>query len=134
MSSTASAFRGYSASTDKTVLQKMLKLEQPANRVMCEYIWVDGTDEGLRSKCRTLDFEPQRPQGMCIWVFSKSIHGLLQHADDLYSGMCICLQCILLLTKNFLLETVLMCSTTLEPFIFPSTVLTSTIKQGMPDP
>ena len=61
----ARAFRGYSAATDKNVLHKMMELEQPADRVQCEYIWVDGTDEGLRSKCKTLDFEPLKPQGMC---------------------------------------------------------------------
>lgn len=61
--STAAALRGFSASTDKNVLKLYMSLDQPDDRVMCEYIWIDGTGEGLRSKCRTMDFEPKKPEG-----------------------------------------------------------------------
>ena len=61
--STSAAMRGYSAATDKNVLKYFMEMEQPENKVMAEYIWIDGTGEGVRSKCRTLDFEPKKPQG-----------------------------------------------------------------------
>jgi len=61
--STSAALRGFSASTDKNVLKSYMTLDQPDDRVMAEYVWIDGTGEGLRSKCRTLDFEPEKPEG-----------------------------------------------------------------------
>uniref|UniRef100_A0A0L8GNY2 glutamine synthetase n=1 Tax=Octopus bimaculoides TaxID=37653 RepID=A0A0L8GNY2_OCTBM len=53
--------RSYPATTDKTVLNHYLELPQDKNNVMCEYIWIDGTGEGLRSKCRTLEAVPTQP-------------------------------------------------------------------------
>lgn len=47
----------------KAVLQRYMRIPQPDDRVMCEYLWVDGSGEGIRSKCRTLDFEPKHPKG-----------------------------------------------------------------------
>eukprot|EP00106_Octopus_bimaculoides_P011869 XP_014779311.1 PREDICTED: glutamine synthetase-like [Octopus bimaculoides] len=56
--------RSYPATTDKTVLNHYLELPQDKNNVMCEYIWIDGTGEGLRSKCRTLEAVPTQPSGL----------------------------------------------------------------------
>ena len=61
--STSAALRGYSAATDKTVLKTFMDMDQPDDKVMAEYIWIDGTGEGVRSKCKTLDFEPKKPAG-----------------------------------------------------------------------
>lgn len=47
----------------KTVLHRYMRIPQPDDRVMCEYLWVDGSGEGIRTKCRTLDFEPKHPKG-----------------------------------------------------------------------
>ncbi|KAL8563342.1 hypothetical protein ACOMHN_039678 [Nucella lapillus] len=47
--------------TDKVVLQRFLDLPQPQNRVMVEYIWIDGSGERLRSKCKTMVSEPKVP-------------------------------------------------------------------------
>ena len=60
---TPAAMRGYTAATDKNVLKTFMEMEQPDDKVMAEYIWIDGTGEGIRSKCRTLDSEPKKPQG-----------------------------------------------------------------------
>jgi len=58
--------------TDKNLLAKYLKLEQPNESVMAEYIWIDGTGEGVRSKCRTLQGEPSKPDDCPIWNFDGS--------------------------------------------------------------
>ena len=61
--SSAASMRGFSAATDKTVMSSFMRLDQPDDRVMCEYVWIDGTGEGIRTKCKTLMEEPQKPEG-----------------------------------------------------------------------
>lgn len=46
----------------KEILSRYMDLEEKG-RVMCEYLWIDGTGEGIRSKCRTMEFEPKEPKG-----------------------------------------------------------------------
>ncbi|XP_041369130.1 glutamine synthetase-like [Gigantopelta aegis] len=58
--------------TDKKVLEKFLELDQPQNKCMCEYVWIDGTGEGLRSKCRTLDSVPKSVKEYPEWNFDGS--------------------------------------------------------------
>lgn len=53
----------FPAETNKAVLEKFLDLPQDPDKVMVEYIWIDGTGEGVRSKCKTMDFEPKKPEG-----------------------------------------------------------------------
>ena len=52
----------YPGKTDKSVTQKLMQLPQK-DHVMVEYIWIDGTDEAVRSKCKTMDFEPTSARG-----------------------------------------------------------------------
>ena len=57
------------ATTNKAALSRFEDLPQES-RVMCEYVWIDGTGEGIRSKCRTMEFEPQSPEGRdLLFVF-----------------------------------------------------------------
>ena len=53
----------YMAATDKSALNRYIDLESPTGRVMAEYIWIDGTGEGLRCKCKTLESEPKQVSG-----------------------------------------------------------------------
>ncbi|ESP05027.1 hypothetical protein LOTGIDRAFT_184997 [Lottia gigantea] len=57
--------------TNKQVLEKYLDLEQNG-KVMAEYLWIDGTGEGIRSKCRTLNSTPKHPSDCPIWNFDGS--------------------------------------------------------------
>merc|ERR1712050_641417 len=54
------------AQTNKTVLDKYLKLDQ-GTRVQALYIWIDGTGEGLRSKTKTLEEYPNSVADLPIW-------------------------------------------------------------------
>ena len=46
------------AQTNKTVLEKYLKLDQ-GKRVQALYAWIDGSGEGLRSKTKSLEEAPK---------------------------------------------------------------------------
>merc|ERR1711988_1437430 len=68
--STASTMNG-NAQTNKTVLDKFLKLEQK-ERVQAFYIWIDGTGQGLRGKTKTLDKKPTDVKELPIWNYDGS--------------------------------------------------------------
>ena len=64
--------RLHPSDTKKTVLNHYMSLPQEKNHVMCEYIWIDGSGEGLRSKCRTLDFLPEKASGKQAFFLASS--------------------------------------------------------------
>lgn len=51
------------ACINKKVLDRYLTLEMPENTVIATYIWIDGTDQYVRCKDRTLDFIPKSVKG-----------------------------------------------------------------------
>ena len=55
----------YPGAVDKTVTKHFLELEQ-GDKVMCEYVWIDGTGEAMRSKCKTLQTEPKNAKGIFL--------------------------------------------------------------------
>lgn len=48
---------------NKKVLDRYLTLDLPENKILATYIWIDGTDQYVRCKDRTLDFVPKTPKG-----------------------------------------------------------------------
>ena len=71
---------GYSARTDKQISSYYMSLQQPDDQVQVEYIWIDGTGEGIRSKCKTMDFEPKKPQGTCTSHWRSSHYAVYARA------------------------------------------------------
>lgn len=52
---------------DKTITKRYLDLPQSADKVRCTYVFIDGTCENLRSKTRTVDFEPTSHEQLPLW-------------------------------------------------------------------
>lgn len=73
------------AQTDHAIFDHFMTLPQPENKVQVMYIWVDGTGQYLRSKTRTLDFEPKTPEDCPMWNFDGSSTGqAVGHNSDVY--------------------------------------------------
>ena len=49
--------------TDKTVLDRYLRLPIPDNKTQVSYVWIDGTGENIRAKTKTVHFKPNSPKG-----------------------------------------------------------------------
>ena len=68
------------------VLKKYMRLKQPDNICLAEYVWIDGTGENVRSKTRTLeDGPPKDVSQLPRWNFDGSSTGQSQgHNSDVY--------------------------------------------------
>ncbi|XP_018023649.1 glutamine synthetase-like isoform X2 [Hyalella azteca] len=74
-----------SAATNKTMLDRYMRLPTPENKCQVMYVWIDGTGEGLRSKTRTIDFIPKNPAELPIWNFDGSSTGQAEGSNsDVY--------------------------------------------------
>jgi len=60
------------SATNKHVLSKFMELEQPQDKILATYVWIDGSCENLRSKTMTIDFEPKSPSELKWWNFDGS--------------------------------------------------------------
>ncbi|XP_050739427.1 glutamine synthetase [Eriocheir sinensis] len=71
--------------TNKTVLDRYMRLPIPDNKCQAMYVWVDGTGEHLRSKTRTLHFIPKKPEELPEWNFDGSSTGQAEGSNsDVY--------------------------------------------------
>lgn len=64
---------------NKKVLDRYLTLDLPENKILATYIWIDGTDQYVRCKDRTLDFVPKTPKGKCKVI--DNLHQLSKHIE-----------------------------------------------------
>lgn len=53
-----------------------------AGKVACEYVWIGGTGQDLRSKTRTVDSVPKKPEDLPIWNFDGSSTGQAPGTDS----------------------------------------------------
>ncbi|KHN82238.1 Glutamine synthetase [Toxocara canis] len=69
---------------DKRITERYLSLPQ-SDYVQATYIWIDGTGEFLRSKTKTISFEPNSHEDLPVWNFDGSSTGLAEGIDsDVY--------------------------------------------------
>lgn len=60
------------AAINKAVVQRLMSLPVPANKVLATYIWIDGTGQNVRSKSRTLNFIPKDVSELPEWNYDGS--------------------------------------------------------------
>lgn len=77
------ATKAHPVNTNKAVLDRFLQLEQPKDTCQVEYIWIDGSGEGIRAKGRTLNFVPKEPKG-------NELHTLHFYHNFIWVGSIVC--------------------------------------------
>ncbi|XP_058790490.1 glutamine synthetase 2 cytoplasmic-like [Phymastichus coffea] len=60
------------AGLNKTLLSRYFNLPQPQDKIQAEYIWIDGTGQGLRSKTRTISAVPKKATELPVWTYDGS--------------------------------------------------------------
>ena len=59
---------------NQAVLNKYMDLDTNG-MIQANYIWIDGSGETMRSKTKTIDYDPQTPEQLPIWNFDGSSTG-----------------------------------------------------------
>jgi len=73
------------AVTDKTTMERYMRLPIKPGTCQVTYVWIDGTDQQVRSKSRTLDHPPTCIKDVPVWNFDGSSTGQAEGKDsDVY--------------------------------------------------
>ncbi|KAL6070513.1 Glutamine synthetase cytosolic isozyme 1-3 [Balamuthia mandrillaris] len=69
-------FEASSRYQDHHLLFRLLDaIPQPEDKITATYVWIGGSGEDVRSKSRTLEFEPKSPEELPHWNFDGSSTG-----------------------------------------------------------
>ncbi|KAB7497177.1 Glutamine synthetase [Armadillidium nasatum] len=60
---------------NKQFLERYLRIDIPEGKCQATYLWIDGSGEFVRSKTRTIDFTPKKPEELPIWNYDGSSTG-----------------------------------------------------------
>eukprot|EP00474_Spongospora_subterranea_P008411 CRZ08869.1 hypothetical protein [Spongospora subterranea] len=69
------------ATLDTAVYYQYMKMDQ-GSKVQAEYIWVGGSGSDIRSKTKTLECKPLKPDDLPIWNFDGSSTGQAPGSDS----------------------------------------------------
>ncbi|MCL4128490.1 UNVERIFIED_CONTAM: hypothetical protein GTU68_051164 [Idotea baltica] len=74
-----------SSSSNKGPLDRYLRLSLPEGKCQVMYIWIDGSGEFVRTKTKTVDFVPKKPEDLPIWNYDGSSTGQADNENsDVY--------------------------------------------------
>ena len=62
---------------NQSILDRYMDLDT-RGMIQLNYVWIDGSGETLRSKTRTVDWDPQTIEQLPIWNFDGSSTGQAQ--------------------------------------------------------
>jgi len=71
--------------SNAAILGKYLSLSQPKDKTQVMYVWIDGTDEHVRAKTKTVSFVPKTADELPVWNFDGSSTGQAEGSNaDVY--------------------------------------------------
>lgn len=69
---------------NQSILDRYMDLDT-RGMIQLNYVWIDGSGETLRSKTRTVDWDPQTVDQLPIWNFDGSSTGQAQGINMIFN-------------------------------------------------